>query len=337
MSNHLKIIGAILAVTVCFTHAGEADIDIPQDFLKMAREASGNEIAEENIINTLLFLEMEAMGREMVRESYAAMGSIINSIKLKDSESLPPLIRCHLVYQSLNDDFGIHYREKVGSLLSESLSGKYYDCDTGTLVMLAVAHELNWPLYAVRVRDHLCVRWNDKSVRLNYDINDGVEVSDALYIQYHVLHPESVINGVFLKELDRQQLLSQFYYMRGNFKFAQDDYEGSMQDFSMALGFDPRHSEAYVNRGTVKLRQDEYQGAIVDYAKGIELDPCDAMAYFNRGLARLAVFSLKMDALSDEAFEIMRQAIAEDFREAVLLEPELYNDIPENWQPEVRE
>lgn len=341
MSGIMKSAFVILVIfsligTHYFVSADETVIDIPQEFLQMAQEASGHKIAEDNIINTLLFLEMEVSGREVVMDSYTALGDIVSAIRGRESDSLSPLNRCQLVYQVLNNDFVIRYLEKEGSLLSKSLSGKYYDCDTGSLIMLALAHELNWPLYAVRARDHLFVRWNNNGSKLNYDINDGVEISDALYIQYHRLHTESIRKGVFLKELAHRELMSQFYYMRGNFKAAQDDHEGSMQDFEMALRFDPQHSEVYINRGTVKLRCEDHQGAALDYSKGIELDPCDAWAYFNRGLARLAVFSLKMDDLSDEAFAIMRRAIAEDFREAVLLEPALYDDIPERWQSEVK-
>jgi lipoprotein NlpI len=44
-----------------------------------------------------------------------------------------------------------------------------------------------------------------------------------------------------------------FHYNRGLTKCNLDDYDGAIEDFSMALNIDPMYGLAYFNRGCIKL------------------------------------------------------------------------------------
>ncbi len=317
--------------------ADDADIIIPKEFLQMALKFSNQQISEDNIINALLFVELEVSSREMIKNTYVLLGEIVEQVKRVDFESTAPLERFTFIYRILNDIYALQYREKAGSLLSQSLPGGYYDCDTGSMVILAIAHELNWPVYAVSAKDHIFLRWHENDTKLNFDINGGVEISDELYIRYHKVHPETILKNIFLKELSRRELVGTFYYMRGNFKAGRGDYRASIRDFSIALRFNSKNPEVYVNRGVSKMRLEDYQGAIVDYTKGIELDPNDEKAYFNRALATLIDVALRDEELGEEDFTNIYNPILMDFRKAVKLEPEAFDRIPDKWKELVKQ
>jgi tetratricopeptide (TPR) repeat protein len=99
------------------------------------------------------------------------------------------------------------------------------------------------------------------------------------------------------------------YDYRGIARYAQDDLEGAIADFSRAININPEYADGYNNRGWAYYRQGEYETAIVDYTRAIELDPESAGAYIiSQGLARYAQGDLE-------------GAIA-DFSRAIELDPD---------------
>ena len=57
------------------------------------------------------------------------------------------------------------------------------------------------------------------------------------------------------------------------------DANGAIGDFSKAIAFNPKDSDAYLGRGVVRRDQGDLRGAIADSKKAIEISPKDAGAY----------------------------------------------------------
>lgn len=83
------------------------------------------------------------------------------------------------------------------------------------------------------------------------------------------------------------------YYYRGLAKHKLKDYSGAIQDFNSALGLDQRR-DIFNSRGLAKYRLGDYRGAIADYNKsltipGVYLVGYNVTIYFNRGVAKHAL------------------------------------------------
>ncbi len=229
----ILIISSIF-VSGCF-RKDKGEINIPGKFISWAKESSAYEFSDNNIIYSLLFMEMDVSGKGLVEDTYKLLGAIIKRVKEKGYNSLRPQAKLKLVYDILNRDFGIKYLEKRAQLLSQSIPNKYYDCDTGSMVFLAIAQELNWPLNIIRIPDHMFIRWNDNTTQFNFEVTTGDIIEDSLYICFHNIHPDSIEKGIFFKELSRTELIGCFYVLRGNSKNALEDIRGGIADFSKAI------------------------------------------------------------------------------------------------------
>ena len=75
------------------------------------------------------------------------------------------------------------------------------------------------------------------------------------------------------------------YWMRGNLKRTQSDFQGALQDYSKAIKLDPFSDDSYYNRGNIYDRLGDPKSAIPDYNQAIKLNPKLADSYNNRGWA----------------------------------------------------
>lgn len=89
----------------------------------------------------------------------------------------------------------------------------------------------------------------------------------------------------FAKEMEASD-----YYNRGLEKSAiNQDYTGSIEDFTKAIKLNPNYVEAYKKRASCKSLSNDPIGAIVDFTKIIQLKPNDADAYYDRGFNKLLI------------------------------------------------
>jgi tetratricopeptide (TPR) repeat protein len=75
------------------------------------------------------------------------------------------------------------------------------------------------------------------------------------------------------------------YLIRGIAYRNQQQYDLAIEDYTTAIGLDPKDAAAYNNRGRVYDEQQEYDLAIDNYTTAIGLDPKDAVVCYNRGIA----------------------------------------------------
>jgi serine/threonine protein kinase len=86
---------------------------------------------------------------------------------------------------------------------------------------------------------------------------------------------------------------SERYYMQGEEKLAQEDYEGALVNYNKAIETNPNFVDAYLRRSDLKIdKLPDYNGALADYDQAIKIRPQDAILYTNRGI-------IKKDKLGD--------------------------------------
>ena len=84
------------------------------------------------------------------------------------------------------------------------------------------------------------------------------------------------------------------YTARGSIRLAQENYDGSIQDYSRALeilqetGSDPfREATVYSNRASALIQLQDLDGALSDLNKALEIKPDDAPNLYQRGLVKV--------------------------------------------------
>jgi tetratricopeptide (TPR) repeat protein len=66
-------------------------------------------------------------------------------------------------------------------------------------------------------------------------------------------------------------------------KYKNQDYLGSIHEYSKAIQLNPNEALAFCCRGVAYYRLGDGQNAMIDYTKSIELDPNLEIAYYRRG------------------------------------------------------
>jgi clan AA aspartic protease (TIGR02281 family) len=95
------------------------------------------------------------------------------------------------------------------------------------------------------------------------------------------------------------------YVTRGFFKICNNDLEGAIEDFSMAIALKPEVAYPYTKRGEAYMRQGNEEAAKADYLKVIELDTVP-----NRESTAMYAYQALGDL--DKAKEFMQRLIDED-------------------------
>lgn len=89
------------------------------------------------------------------------------------------------------------------------------------------------------------------------------------------------------------------YYLRGISRYIGGDLKGAMSDFDSTVLYNADISyELYFFRGNIKFKQLDYNGSVEEYTKSIALKPNYAKAYYNRGVSKYYA-NLKGDACGD--------------------------------------
>ena len=190
-------------------------------------------------------------------------------------------------------------------LLTEGITKGLLDCDTASFVVLAIAHELDWPVFLVDVPHHMFVRWDDGSNRFNMDW--GTSVPDRRYKKRYNISAESIKYGIYLKSFGQDEIWAYNLVTRAGARTKRGDLKGAIADCTEVLKQNPDMPGAYGTRGNAKFELGDLKGAVADYTEAIKLNPNEYLAYNNRGNAKAKGGDLK-------------GAIA-DYTEAIKLKP----------------
>ena len=281
--------------------------------------AHGQAFGPQNPLHDLLQIESELASDEEIAGAYRAADRMLNELQ----KNLPLFLkkksqpRRRGTFRAMFDVFGIvltgafrtlfsgyalaekRYLLKEASkvmryadgkisfgaadLLSKGIARRRLDCDTSSMLMLGLGHEMGWPLHLVVVPEHSFVRWDDGAgTRINVD--QGHITADETYMTWpRELALESVNEGVYLKNATYRETLSQMYSMRSNAKGTMGMFKEAIVDLDQAIALNPKNTLAHLNRGDGNMLLNRNEEAISDYDRLIQLDPKSAVACEKRG------------------------------------------------------
>src|SRR4030095_7141085 len=73
------------------------------------------------------------------------------------------------------------------------------------------------------------------------------------------------------------------YFARGSEWHARGEFDRAIDDYAIAITFDPRFARAYYARARARISKGEVEAALSDFNRALELDPRQAGAYNDRG------------------------------------------------------
>ena len=232
----------------------------------------GQPFKPDNPINDLLSLESEVTTPERVQSAYEVLQVILGRVRQGLASGISsPREKLKLVYDVMRS-IGITFEKQNDSSFSGGLVEKRLDCDTSSFVVMAIAHEMGWPAYPVIAPSHLFVRWDDRKGTL-FNMDFGNSYTDNYYENYFGIPDLPLEKGVYLRNLNREEVEGLFLSNRGVVKYDQGDLQGALSDYNKALELNPGDAEAYNNRGVVKYERGDLEGATKDFDRAIELDP----------------------------------------------------------------
>jgi tetratricopeptide (TPR) repeat protein len=148
------------------------------------------------------------------------------------------------------------------------------------------------------------------------DLGEWIEIR-------HLVHPGPYVGRVkkteVVKLADAEKFFSEkikkdgkdtwAFRNRATARMTDKDYDGAIDDLTVALGVDP-HQSLYVERGRAKRAKGDLDGAIKDYTEALRLEPGYSVALNNRGV----VWEAKKKY--DEAIKDYTDAIESDSKYA---------------------
>jgi regulator of sirC expression with transglutaminase-like and TPR domain len=202
-------------------------------------------------------------------------------------------------------------------LLSGVLARGQGYCVGVAAVYLAVAEELNLPIYAVGTPSHVLLRFDDGRTRINIETDGGRSVPDEQYVSQNRIAPASLKKGVFLENLSTDRFLAQVHNNLGVIYSERREFERAAAEYEEALRLDKRLPAAWYNSGKDLQEQGQLKGAIRAFTKALNLHPNDtwalnnrAMAYREMGQVDLARQDLELSLRIDPQFQQARQNLA---------------------------
>ena len=92
-----------------------------------------------------------------------------------------------------------------------------------------------------------------------------------------------------------------FHTVLGSIYQKQENIDGALEEYSIAIGLDPANLEAYVNRGELLIRKGNFEYAASDFKNAMQLDPDGQNPSANRARALASVTAAALNAALSSA------------------------------------
>ncbi len=162
------------------------------------------------------------------------------------------------------------------SFVRSILDGQF-DCDSGSYVLLAIAHELGWPVRTVlfpgneesNYTNHMFTRWiNEDGSYVNYDIDDDSSIHDFKYLA--VADYEALSAGLYFHNMTDSEIYALDYYVIADLS------DNEIEALNSALAYDPYLTLALRDRARLEFLNDDLGGALWDYMALLSINPNDS-------------------------------------------------------------
>lgn len=128
--------------------------------------------------------------------------------------------------------------------VTSNILRKQFDCLTMTTLFFAIGKELGWPVNIVLAPGHIFIRYESEDGRINFETTGGDEWTDDEIISDMLIHQDSIDQGVYMKSLQENGLLSAVYVNRGRIRKDLRDFDGAQADFMRARKLNPNFIDA---------------------------------------------------------------------------------------------
>lgn len=181
------------------------------------------------------------------------------------------------------DDEGLGKSNDFNIILHEGLEDRMLDCVSLSVIYYDISKIKNFNLAVVAAPDHVFLRCYLGNDSFNWEPLKAKVLSNDYYRKKLNISKESEENGVFLKDLTEDEILSLQYTKIGT-RLDELNYSKEAFDyFKKAVELYPKDVYAYSNVGLFNYKEGNYTDAIYWYKKAIELDPKFYNAYYNLG------------------------------------------------------
>ncbi|MFA5812735.1 MAG: tetratricopeptide repeat protein, partial [bacterium] len=221
-------------------------------------------IAIESLGETILFTRHNGIN-SLIANIYDAVGKILERVKNDPAlKSYSPEQKLKLVYDTIKFcGFSMDKpHQTISSILGDANAGSnlfihninrgQLDCDTSSFIVLAVAHEMGWPVHAVRAPGHMFVRWDDGAGK-RFNMDFGNLHDDDFYPKEFEITSKARADGIYLKNLTRDQLVSSALASRAIAQMP-PDYRATSELLREAIRIDPKNITARINLLSIYAR-----------------------------------------------------------------------------------
>ncbi|MFH1684025.1 MAG: hypothetical protein ABIA67_04000 [Candidatus Margulisiibacteriota bacterium] len=246
----------------------------PQEALEIARSL----ISKNNDIRQVLSIESQVFCQEDVIAAYRVLAGFIQKVKGQLREGISSKEKLKVVYDLLDKEFDMSVGRGDGFLISNLKRG-VLDCDTSSLVVLAIAQELGWTESIQFVyqsppdgeTNHVFVRMDDAI--------DGDTLSKGYVTDRRIFPNRAIYGRQEQRVLEGDKIIAMVYDTRAAMKYnyLKDD-PGAVRDASKAISLDPQNPTYYLSRGQFRMKIGDISGAVQDFERTLVLNPHDAIA-----------------------------------------------------------
>lgn len=222
----------------------------------------GAGLSLDNPIHDRLAVEAEVVSQEDIRNAYTFVQRVLEKVRIRSSLLIEPEEKFELANRVLAEE-GIRFEEHQEELIALDIRDRRFDCSSNSMLILAIGHELGWPLTYMTAPGHDYVRWEEPDRYVNFSagsIMSDADILDLLQI-LPALHPKHTV----LRPLDREALLSDAYAARALFHRHAGRSNAAWQDNTMALSLDPLNARAQGNRAVHHAKDRKLKAARDDF------------------------------------------------------------------------
>jgi tetratricopeptide (TPR) repeat protein len=161
------------------------------------------------------------------------------------------------------------------------------DCKKSFLYT-AVGETYRLPIAIVNAPKHHFIRFMLPDGKyINWETTQQLALSDHYYIHRLNISNESIVNGVYLRNLSPHEQLGEYYTMVGNELRKLGRYAQALAYHDMGVALAARDPIALINRGVTMALNNAYESSIKDFTLALHLDPNSTEGYYNRGMSWL--------------------------------------------------
>lgn len=200
------------------------------------------------------------------------------------SESVETLNRFFFQQLAIKSSQDLH--DPCNLLPSAVLQRKQGYCVGVAALYLALAQELDLPIFAVATPSHVFLRYDDGTTRINIETtSSGSSRPDDAYIRDGKIPNASIRKCVFLHNLSTDEFLAQVHSNLGVIYSERKEYVAAAREYQAALDLDRYLPAAWYNWGNDLLTLGDYPRAAKFFTRSLRLYPADVWALNNRGVA----------------------------------------------------